>query len=234
MEKRMAFRSIGSLLLLASLVLAAWQVFSFSTVGTATTIVFLLAGAFLLFWRGSNELQGLLEEKRKIAGMIAEAEQKVLQRELSEESFRDFALGKQKELIGIESRIAALKEKEGAGFREENQQIVSRKKHVLKGLLQQKKAVETELQISEQKYLRRELEEGAFFELQRNAQSKLLELDAEIRNLYADENIGAVLQEMQQKLKESEPTRRKRRQAENESEMDKMASDLSNQGTKED
>ncbi len=225
---------MGALLLLAALVLAAWLVFFFSIELLAIAVFFFLLGAILAFWKPSNELQGLLGEKRKIEGIIAEAEKKVLQREMNEEAFRDFSFKKQKELVVIESRIVALKEKEGSGSQEEMRQVASRKKHVLKELLQQKKAVEAELQIGEQKYLRRELGEQEFFEMQRNTQSKLLEIDAEIRSLFAGENIDAVLSEMQQKLKETEPIRRKRRRQEPQSESDfeEMASDLSEQGNR--
>jgi len=225
-------QAIGALFLLAALVLAAWLVFSFSIELFIIAVFFFLLGAILAFWRSGSELQGLLEKKRKIEGVIAEAEKKVLRREMDGEAFRDFSFKKQKELVVTESRIAALKEKDGSGSQEEMQQIASRKKHVLKELLQQKKAVETELQISEQKYLRRELGEAEFFEMQRNTQTKLLEIDAEIRNLFAGENIDAVLSEMQQKLKETEPIRRNRRHQKTQSESGEMASDVSEQGNK--
>lgn len=183
---------MGASLLLAALLLAAWLVFSFSIETLAIAALCLVLGAVLAFWKGSSELQGLLEEKRKIEGILAEAEKKVLQREMNEEAFRDFSFKKQKELIGIESRIAALKAEEGADSQEEMQQVVARKKHVLRELLEQKKALEAALQISEQKYLRRELEEKAFFEMQRSTQAKLLEIDAEIRVLSVGENMDAV------------------------------------------
>ena len=231
---RSAQQAIGALLLLAAILLAVWLFFSFSIKLLAIAVFFFLLGAILAFRRSGGELQGLLEEKRKIEGTIAEAEKKVLQREMNEEAFRGFSFKKQKELVVIESKIVSLKEKEGLGSEAEMQQVASRKKHVLKELLRQKKAVEAELQISEKKYLRRELREQEFFEMQRNTQSKLLEIDAEIRNLFSGENIDAVLNEMQQKLKETEPIRRKRRRQkpQSESDFEEIASDLSEQGNK--
>jgi hypothetical protein len=213
-------QAIGALFLLIALAMGGWLVFSFSIERLGIAIFSFLIGGILAFRGSGSELPGLLEEKRKIEGTIAEAEKKVLQREMSEEAFRDFSFKKQKELVGIESKISSFKKKEGADSEAETQQVAARKKHVLKELLQQKKGIGAELQISEQKYLRRELGESAFFEMQRSTQSKLLEIDAEIRNLYAGENIDAVLEEMQQKLKENEPIRRKRRHQRNPSETD--------------
>lgn len=219
-------QKIGLLFLAAAVLVGVWLVSSFSIEMMGVGLGFFLVGALLLL-QSKNSLASLLEEKRKILQELSGAEQKFLAREMTEQAFGEFSAQKRARLVELESRIERMKTQSVASA-QELEKIAAGKKHILREFLKEKDFLLSQQKIGEQKYLNRELAEKEFFELQQKTQGRLLEIEAEIKNLVEGQNMQAVLAELQQKLRQTEPSRRMRRKQRRGtvSETDQMAQDL--------
>lgn len=215
----------GLALLFLAIIVGIALFFYYSVWLVVIGILFFIAGFLLLSSKNQGTLKRLLEEKRKIGEQISNAEKKFLSREIPEKAFKEFTYKKQGELIELESKVEALQKKGTINQSDELQKIASKKKHLLKQLLIQKQSLLSEFRISEQKYLKRELGEKEFFKIQHSIQSRLLELDSEIKSFYSSENIGGIMGELGSSLKTAEKEAREKKQ----SELDEMAFELSDQ-----
>ncbi|MBU0635577.1 hypothetical protein KKE06_00965 [Candidatus Micrarchaeota archaeon] len=217
-------QKLGFVLLILAIAIGLALFFYYSIWLMALGIVFFVAGLLLLATKKST-LKKILMEKRKINDQISNAEKKFLNREMTEQSFQEFKYKKQKELIGIESRLQALQDQQNVEKSKEMREITSKKKHVLKELLLQKEALLAEFKISEKKYLKRELGEKEFFDIQHSVQERLLELDSEIKNFYSAENVGPIMGKLDHQLKDAKKAKQQKKQFL----LDEMVGELSEQ-----
>ncbi|MFH0955290.1 MAG: hypothetical protein V1777_04265 [Candidatus Micrarchaeota archaeon] len=177
-------------------------------------LALVIGAAVLWFQTQKPALDGLLSERRKLLSQIEEAEKRFLNRQLTDDSFQKFKAQKQKELVETESKIAVLTKPQAEPSSADTADVASRDKHKLKELLEKKQLINQTFAIAEQKYLKRELSEAEFSELQEKTNTDLLETDSEIKALTQNPQIKHVQAELERELKRAKfekHAKRKRR-----------------------
>lgn len=196
-------------------------------------IVFLIAAILLYFHTSQSPLDALLSERRKQLVQIEDAEKRFLSRQMTQESFEKFKAQRQKELVSIESKIAMLTQAPKEENPSDTADVAGKNKHKLKELLEKKELVNQSFGIAEKKYLKRELSEAEFNELQEKTTSELLEIDSEIKALTKDPQVQKAVAELSREIKKAKPNphpKRKRVWAEGEiQDVDEIAEELFDQ-----
>ncbi|GEM_PF-6135683 len=196
----------------------------------AQPILTLLAVLLTLAWIGIGitrfshraSLADLFTQKRQLVEQISKTEKRFLSRELDENAYHKILSEKQKQLVFIESQIDIQSGAQNSAHSDELQKITAKHRHRLKELLDQKTMLVHEHHLTEQKYLGRELDEKAYFDLKSVQDAKLAELEFEITKIEGESATNQILSELKQKLSEvalNEQEKAKRKQ-------DQIAEDL--------
>jgi len=178
-------------------------------------------------------LKDLFREKKKLLHGIKIAEKKYLRRKLSEKDFNKIFKEKQRKLIAIEAHIDQLYNKESSEkVNRELLAVQTKKRHILKILLSEKKRVIKELDIAEKRYLRRKIDVKTYQELVHKNQLRLIELEAEIKELYNEANVSKVMTNLKKVLSGAEKKKKLRKKKKAVSEKEKqvqIAKDIAEQ-----
>lgn len=147
----------------------------------------------------------MLEKRRILQDELKIAETKLLQHKLDLKDYQEMIDRNQKQLVGIEARLSKNEgkeqEKKGPKSEQEMQPISSKKRHLLKGLIGRKETIQDEIKIAETKYFKRKINGVTYKEILKEKQRQLIELEAEIKKIYADESIGQIKKDLAEKLK---------------------------------
>ncbi len=163
----------------------------------AGVALFVIAAAFLVWARANYmppSLKSLNAEKNRLADAIEIARKKYMHRELSETGFNKISKEKQVRLIEVEALIEQHYEK--ASKKAVDRQLLAvqaKKRHLLRALLGEKKRILKELDIAKDSYLKRKLDARTYKAMAQKKQLGLIELEAEIKNLFREEAKSRVL-----------------------------------------
>ncbi len=195
---------IAGVLIVAIVIAFAWSTVFVILRGVMFALIALFAiFAVILIWvklrYKQPTLKKLFGEKKRILRVIKIAEQRYMRRKLSEKDFNKLFKDKQKKLIEVEAMIAKQYDKEKPADKS-ILDVQAKKRHILKGLLDEKKSVIKELDIAEKRYLKRKLDAKTYKDLVQKNQHRLIELEATIKELYNDANISKVMDLLKQNL----------------------------------
>lgn len=146
-------------------------------------------------------MKELLEEHRVLEDTLKIAEAKLLQHKLDLNDYQELTDKTQKQLVEIEVRLSKAEEKEKQKTKPPIQEVSSRKRHLLKELLEHKKTIQEEIRIAETKYFKRKINGITYKQILLEKQKQLIELEAAIKKVYADENIEQIKKDLAEKLK---------------------------------
>jgi len=195
---------IAGVLIVAIVIAFAWSMVFVILRGVMFALIALFViFAVILIWVKLRfkqpTLKKLFGEKKRILKVIKIAEQRYMRRKLSEKDFNKLFKDKQKKLIEVEAMIAKQYDKEKPADKS-ILDVQAKKRHILKGLLDEKKSVIKELDIAEKRYLKRKLDAKTYKDLVQKNQHRLIELEATIKELYNDANISKVMELLKQNL----------------------------------
>ncbi len=157
-------------------------------------------------------LKALNSEKKRLLTSINIAERKYMHRKISEKDFNSFFKEKQRKLIQLEAKIDQLYNKEKkVKVDKEVLAVQTKKRHILKSLLEEKRRIIKELDIAEKRYLKRKIDAKTYQEMVQRDQHSLIELEAQIKELYKEANVTKVMENLKEKLSEIEKKKRKKR-----------------------
>ncbi len=166
-------------------------------------------------------LRALFSEKKRLLDTVKIAEQRYMKRKLSEKDFNRIFKEKQRRLIEVEAFI-------DQQYNQENKEkigkeilaVQTKKRHILKSLLDEKRRLIREMDIAEKRYLKRMIDAKTYQDLVQLNQQRLVELEANIRALYDEANVSRVMSCLRQKLSELEAKKKtkKRKKAKDERE----------------
>jgi len=169
----------------------------FGAVGLLAGIIIILAFVGLLVLKKSVSS---LEEKRQfLLSANKEAEKRFLKHLLDEETYRKILSANERRLIEIDAELKArdsfpkLSEKETKG-------LDSHSRHRLKALLDEKRKAVSEFELAKTKFYKHRIDEKTFQEIASEKQSKIVEVDTLIADLYRLE-AKAIMQAAEKKLK---------------------------------
>lgn len=182
--------------------------------GIALLVVFavILVWVKLRYRQPSKRM--LSKQKKKILHGIKIAEKRYMQRKLSEKGFNKIFKEKQRKLIEIEALIDQKYNQEQGKVSKELLAVQSKKRHILKNLLEQKKRTIKEMDIAERHYLKRKIDAKTYQELVQKNQQTLIDLEASIKVLYHEANVSKVMKNLKKKLSELEKPKRPDRKSE--------------------
>ncbi len=206
--------------LIALAILFLWQAILFTAITLAAIVVAVLAVMKIRYRKPS--LKELQAQKNQLLAAIKIAEQRYFQRKLSEQDFSKIFKEKQQQLIKIEALIDQQYNKEkGAAVSDELRDVEAKKRHILQGLLEEKKRIVKEMDIAEKRYLQRKIDAATYQALVQKNQEKLIELEATIKQLYAEGGVQKVMQGLKQQLHSIEQEKKKRKKEREKSEKEK-------------
>ena len=204
----------------------------------------LLAGFFLLIVFGIVLLwikikysqpgyNSLVSEKKTILRAIKIAERRYMKRKLSEKDFNKIFKEKQSRLIEVEAKINELSAK--ANEKEIDEELLAvqtKKRHVLKGLLDNKRRLLKEMTIAERLYLRRKIDSKTYQAIVQKNQKNLIDFEAEIKQLHSESDIVRVMENLKQDLSDMETgklRKKRRKQREKRAKEIKIAKEIAQQ-----
>ncbi len=193
----------------------------------AAVALLVMSASFLLWVRANYRpsMAMLLAKRSRVSDAIEIARKKYMSRQLPAKAFNRIFLEKQKALIEVEAQIQQMQD---AGGRKklgrEVKGVKARRRHVLKSLLQQKKQTLKQLEIAESSYLKRKIDAKTYREMVEADQKKLIELEADILNVYKEDEVEKVRERLRKKLskkrkKKKKLNRKKREEAMMQSEL---------------
>lgn len=171
-------------------------------------IALLVIFAVILVWIKLHYRQPskrrLSKEKKMLLHAIKIAEKRYMQRKLSEKGFNKIFKEKQRKLIEIEALIDQKYNSEQEKVSKELLAVQSKKRHILKNLLEEKRRVIKEMDIAEKHYLKRKIDAKTYQELVQKNQQNLIDLEANIKVLYHEANVSKVMEKLKKKMSELE------------------------------
>lgn len=192
-----------------------WQAILYAVIALAVIFAVLFAALKIYFKKPG--LKSLFGEKKMLLAEIRIAEHKYMKRKLSEQDFNRLFKEKQKQLIKLEALIDERYNKEKqVTITDELQAVQAKKRHILQGLLEEKKRIIKELDIAERRYLKRKIDSKTYQALVQRNQETLISLEAQIKLLYSEANIQKVMEGLKERLsglgeKKLEKKRKKKR-----------------------
>jgi uncharacterized membrane protein len=197
-----------------------WQAILFTAITLLVIIVTAVVAMKIRYRKPS--LKELQAQKNQLLAAIKIAEQRYLQRKLSEQDFSKIFKEKQQQLIKIEALIDQQYNKEkGAALSDELRDVEAKKRHILQGLLEEKRRIVKEMDIAEKRYLQRKIDAATYQALVQKNQEKLIEAEAQIKQLYAAGGIQTVMQGLKQQLHGMEQEKKKQKKEREKSEKEK-------------
>lgn len=157
----------------------------------------LIVGAILIWakWHYRKpSLRELFGEKKRLLATIKIAEQQYMKRKLSEPDFNKIFKEKQQRLIETEAMIdQQYSEEKKEKLGEELLAVETKKRHVLKGLVDEKRRLIREINLAEKSYLKRKLDAKTYQDIVQRNQQKLIEIEAQIKELYSEASVSKVM-----------------------------------------
>jgi hypothetical protein len=150
-------------------------------------------------------LRVLFGEKKRLLAAIKIAEQQYMRRKLSEPDFNKIFKEKQQRLIEVEAMIdqqynEEKKEKTGS----ELLAVETKKRHILKGLIDEKRRIIREINLAEKSYLKRKLDAKTYQDIVQRNQQKLIDIEAQIKELYSEASVSKVMGSLKKGLSDLE------------------------------
>jgi hypothetical protein len=180
--------------------------FGLALVAMAALVVAVLALAKIHYKR---PLKALFAEKKRLLAAIDIAQKQYLRRKLSEADFNGIFKERQRRLIEVEALIDELYNSEKKDRIDEGLLAVqSKKRHILKELLDEKRRVVKEIDLAEKSYLKRKIDASTYKALVEKNQQALVDLEANIRGLYDEANASKVMLDLKERLSELKSTER--------------------------
>ncbi|MDO8647370.1 MAG: hypothetical protein Q7R70_03070 [Candidatus Diapherotrites archaeon] len=176
--------SLKTWLLVGLFVVCFLLVVFFQLLGLAFGIFLIFAVvAFLILQKSHVSLQ---EHKEVLVRENRAAEKRFLKHLIDEKTFKKIVSDNERRIIGIDANLKA--REEVADFSvAENSALSIRKRHKLKELLEEKKRVVSEFEFAKAKFYKRKIDEKTFQEISMEKQTRLVELDTFIAELYRTE-----------------------------------------------
>lgn len=199
---------IVMMLVFWNLVFSVVRAFLFAAIAMALIVI--LIGIWLKVKHRRPALKELFSEKKGLLAKIRLAEKKYMKRKLSEKDFNKIFKDSQKRLIHVEALIDQAYYKEKKELDKELLSVQTKKRHILKSLLDEKRQLVKEMNITEKRYLRRKLDAKTYLDLVQKNQELLVELEARIKVLYDEANISKVMENLKARLSEIDKNRKKK------------------------
>jgi len=205
------------IVLLAILLILFWQ---------AVVVLGLVAITILiivkLLYTGPS-LKELMARKRTLLSEIELLEKNYMRRRISKKDFMGTFRKKQTKLIELEALIdekfnrEKLPEQRDPRVRE----IAAKKRHIVEALLGDKKRTLKELEIAQRMYLKRKIDAATYQNLIREKQERLIELEAQLKQIYGGESISQIIGELKKRLAAVERQREERLEKERKAKSEK-------------
>ena len=159
-------------------------------------------------------MKELLEKKNLLQEELKIAENKLLHHQLDLKAYQEISDNAQKALVEIEAGIANLEESQKQTTEKQGlESISSKKKHLLKQLLDQRNTIQGEIKIAETKYFKRKINSITYKQILKEKQSQLVQLEAEIKKIYSDATVDQIKKDLANKLKLLEESSEKKQES---------------------
>lgn len=151
-----------------------------------------------LFGRKVERIQErceLLKEQLKLA------EIRYMTHKITEKAYRELVEEKQRELITLEAELGArnLERQINEFIASRSEKLASRRRYKLRQLLKQKELVLKELSVAKRKYFKRQIDENSYKAVVNDNQKRLVNIEAEIVQLYKAE-AKEIMRQTEQRL----------------------------------
>ncbi|HLD58062.1 MAG TPA: hypothetical protein VI977_00265 [archaeon] len=156
---------------------------------------------FFDFFKKRSE-KGLFEKKQQLQQELDFAEQKFMKRQLSEESYNTLVKKKQQELIEVDAQISRQQQKTPEVPKEELEDVEPKQKHLFKSLLSEKQQLQSQIDLAQNKYLKRKIDEKTYKSISHKSQEKMIEIDSQLELLRNRQAAKDVFSEMKTRLNE--------------------------------
>ncbi len=145
-----------------------------------------------------------LKQKRELLNEeLKEAEKQFLKNKISKEIFDSLSKEKHAQLIGLETLIDGQKKLtlDKSEIKKINEVSIDKKK-ILKGLFEQKLLKAHELNLAEQSYLKRKIDESTFTRINSNIKKEIISIDSQIELINKTEAINKIKNQLKEGAKE--------------------------------
>lgn len=197
-----------------------FQGFIYAIVAIGAIVLVLMVWLKVKYKKAS--LKQLIAKKKRALSALKAAEKRYMKRQMSEPDFNKIFKEKQKELIETEALIDQIGNKDDK-VNKEILAVQTKKRHILKSLLDEKKRILKEMDIAEKRYMRRKIDSKTYQAIVQKNQEKFVELEAHIDELYSEANVSKVMENLKQKLVEleidSKKSKRKKKESEKEQQL---------------
>lgn len=169
----------------------------FGFFGLLAGIALILASVALLVLRKSTST---LEERKQFLNLAGkEAEKRFLKRLIDEPTYRKIVSSNERKLIEVEAEIKA-RESLKVPSSKEVKGLDSHSRHKLNCLLADKRKAVSEFELAKTKFYKHKIDDKTFQEIASEKQSKIVEIDTLIADLYRQE-AKAIMQDTERRLK---------------------------------
>jgi len=211
-ENPLALAAIAVIIFIAAVfwktLLVVFQGLLYAAIALALIIAVILLWAKLHYRRPS--LKKLFSEKKRLLLAIKISEKQYMRRKLSERDFNKIFKEKQKRLIEVEALIDQLySKKKKEKFDEKLLDVQTKKRHILQQNLDEKKCIITEMGFAEKRYLKRKIDAKTYQSLVQKNQQRLIDIEAEIKELYDEASISKIMGNLKKKLSRIEEKKKK-------------------------
>jgi len=194
--------AVGAIIL-ALLLVFFWQAF---------VVLAILIGIVLVFLKikyRQKPLRVLLREKKMLLSEIQLLERDYMKRKISKEDFIEIFGKKQTKLIGLEALIDQRFNKEKLPPETDSavKEITAKKRHIVESLLTDKRRTLREMEIAQKLYLKRKIDVSTYQKLIMEKREKLIGFEAKLKQIYGEENISHVLEDLKKRLANVEKQR---------------------------
>jgi hypothetical protein len=194
---------IVGIIVLALLLIFFWQAF---------VVLAILIGLVLIFLKlkyRQTPLKDLLAEKKIILSEIKLLERDYMKRKMSKEDFIGIFRRKQKEIIGLEALIDQRFNKEKLPSKKDSavQEITAKKRHIVESILTDKRRTLREMEIAQKMYFKRKIDVATYQKLIMDKREKLIGFEAKLKQIYGEESISHVLDDLKKRLANVEKQR---------------------------
>ncbi len=188
---------------------------AFLAIGGALLLLALLLGLGLLYVKikyKTSSLKEVMVQKKVVLREISLLEKQYMKRQLSKKDFIEIFREKQTRLIELEAQIDEKFNKETFPEKIEDPQIkelAAKKRHIVNELLSGKRRLLKEMDITQKLYLKRKIDGPTYQKLIRDRKQKLIELEAQVKEIYGEEDVNHVMGELKERLSSVESQRKK-------------------------
>lgn len=149
-----------------------------------------------------NEFE--LKQKRElIVKELNESEKQFLKNKITKDTFDSISKEKHEELIRIESLIDSKKKiKLNSEELKKVGEVSEDKKKILKGLFEQKLLKAHELNLAEQSYLKRKINEATYLKISSNIKKEIISINSQIELINKTEKVNKIKRQLKEGAKE--------------------------------